>query len=138
MSVRVFRHSPKDVVGFVPFDADDRAAGQIHELPAQGHLGTQFLRHGGAVALVCVVHFVPEGGGVQVVGGNHYIRLVGRQQFLVGLSEPKKGVGFQAVLGGQVADGVKGAVHQGVKVYGKNFHSKILSGSFYKTPHGVP
>ena len=124
MLVGIAGHGAQDVVGLVALDADDGASGQVHELPAHGHLGPELLGHGGTGALIGVVELVAEGRGPQVVGRHHHVRGMGGKELQVGLGEAEQGVGLEALPVGEVADGVKRPVHQGVEVDGKNFHGK--------------
>jgi len=86
------------------------------KLLQNGKLAGQLLRHALALGLVAVVHFVAEGGGLQVEGDGHLVRLHFCLQLQKDIHKAHKGIGVAAVLRGEHLDAVKGAVHDAVAV----------------------
>ena len=81
-----------------------------------GHLLGQLVRHGVAGALVAVVHFVAEGGVLQIEGHGHLVGLTLPEQGIHNIQKAEDGIGIAAVLGGQQLDAVKGTVGNAVAV----------------------
>ena len=81
-----------------------------------GHLLGQLVRHGVAGALVAVIHFVAEGGVLQIEGHGHLVGLTLPEQGIHNIQKAEDGIGIAAVLGGQQLDAVKGTVGNAVAV----------------------
>ena len=81
-----------------------------------GHLLGQLVRHGVAGALVAGIHFVAEGGVLQIEGHGHLVGLTLPEQGIHNIQKAEDGIGIAAVLGGQQLDAVKGTVGNAVAV----------------------
>ena len=69
-----------------------------------------------AGALVAVVHFVAEGGVLQIESNGHLVGLTLPEQGIHNIQKAEDGIGIAAVLGGQQLDAVKGTVGDAVAV----------------------
>ena len=106
----------QDVVGFPALGGDGAVAQVCQQLLEHRHLLGQFLRHAVAGGLVAVVHFVPEGGSLQVKGHGHLVGLALLEQGEQDIQKAVNRIGIAAVLGGQQLDAKKGAVGNAVAV----------------------
>ena len=113
----------QDIVGLVALHVQNVESQHFRELAGYGHLGAKLVGHGVAASLVSVVHFMSEGGGFQVVGDHRVVGLQCLQLAGDDVDQAVEGVGGKAVLGGEQADAVEGAVEDTVAVYAKElFH----------------
>ena len=65
---------------------------------------------------VAIIHFVAEGGGLQVKGHGHLVGFTLLEQGEQDIQKAIDGVGVSSVLGGQQLDAEKGAVGNAVAV----------------------
>ena len=106
----------QDVVGLPALGGDGAVAQVCQQLLEHRHLLGQLLRHAVAGGLVAVVHFVAEGGSLQVKGHGHLVGLALLEQGEQDIQKAVDRIGIAAVLGGQQLDAKKGAVGNAVAV----------------------
>ena len=98
----------------------------VSQIPEQllegGHLLGQLRGHPLAVGLIAGIHFMPEGGGFQVKGNGHAVRLGLILDFLEHGEKTVNPVGEKPLLGGEELDPVKGPVDNAVSVQNQQFH----------------
>ena len=120
----------QDIVRLVALGFQNGVAQKPQHFLYQGHLLAQLLRHPLAGALVRLVHFVAEGGRVQVEGKGNGVRLLLLDELIDDIEKAVDGVGVGAILRGEQPHPVKGSVDDTVGIKGKDFHSGLLGGIF--------
>ena len=106
----------EDVVGLPAFGGDGAVAQISQKFFQHRHLLCQLLRHTVAIGLVAIVHFVAEGGSLQVESHSHLVGFALLEQGEQDIQKAVNGVGIAAVLGGQQLDAEKGTVGDAVAV----------------------
>ena len=115
--------SAQDIVGLVALHVQNMQTQHLGKLTGHGHLGAELIGHGVAAGLVVGVHLMAEGGGLQIIGDGGVVGLQRLQLTADDVDQTVQGVGGKAVLGGQQADAVEGAVEDAVAVYAEElFH----------------
>ena len=113
----------QDIVGLVALHVQNMQAQHFRELTGHGHLGAELVGHGVAARLIGIVHLMAEGRGLQVVGDGGVVGLQGLQLAADDVDQAVESVGGKAVLGGEQADAVEGAIENAVAVYAEElFH----------------
>ena len=120
----------QDIVRLVALGFQNGVAQKPQHFLYQGHLLAQLLRHSLAGALVRLVHFVAEGGRVQVEGKGDGVRLLILDELIDDIEKAVDGVGVGAILRGEQPHPVKGSVDDTVGIKGKDFHSGLLGRDF--------
>ena len=106
----------KDVVRLPALGSDGTVAEVCQKFLEHRHLLGQLFRHAVTGGFVAIIHFVAEGGGLQVKGHSHFVGLGLLQQGEHDIQKAENGVGITAVLGGQQLDAEKGTVGDAVAV----------------------
>ena len=106
----------EDVVGLPALRRHLAVAQRSQKLFQHRHLCSQLVGHLVAGGLVAVVHFMAEGGGLEVEGHGHLVGVTFLEQGEQDIQKAENGVGVAAVLGGQQLDAVKGTVGDAVAV----------------------
>ena len=112
----------QDIIRLVALHLQDGVAQKPQHFLHQRHLLAQFLRHTLAGALVLFVHFVPEGGCVQIKGKGDHIRLLFLDELINNIEKAVNSIGIGALPGGEQPHAVKGTVDDAVGIKGKDFH----------------
>ena len=106
----------KDVVRLPALGSDGAVAKVCQQLLEHRHLLGQLFGHAVAGGFVAIIHFVAEGGGLQVKGHGHLVGFTLLEQGEQDIQKAIDGVGVSSVLGGQQLDAEKGAVGNAVAV----------------------